>query len=52
MIKQPALARAVEELFSECVILSEAKDLLFVHAESKADPSVAQKRRDFRMTRV
>jgi hypothetical protein len=32
------------------VILSEAKALLFACAENKADPSVTQNRRDFRMT--
>jgi hypothetical protein len=32
------------------VILSEAKDLLFARDENKADPSVAQKRRNLRMT--
>jgi hypothetical protein len=32
------------------VILSVAKDLLFARAENKADPSVAQNRRDLRMT--
>jgi hypothetical protein len=32
------------------VILSAAKDLLFACAEDKADPSVTQNRRDFRMT--
>jgi hypothetical protein len=34
------------ELLSEGVILSEAKDLLFALAEKKADPSIAQNRRD------
>jgi hypothetical protein len=32
------------------VILSRAKDLLFARAENKADPSVAQNRRNLRMT--
>jgi len=42
--------QAAEKLFSEGVILSEAKDLLSARAESKADPSDAQNRRDLRMT--
>jgi len=37
-----------QKLLSEGVILSEAKDLLFAHAEDKADPSIAQNRRDSR----
>jgi hypothetical protein len=44
--------QAAEKLFSEGVILSEAKDLLFARTESKADPSAAQNRRDLRMTLV
>jgi hypothetical protein len=36
--------------FLRGVILSAAKDLLFACAENKADPSVTQNRRDFRMT--
>jgi hypothetical protein len=44
------LGQAAEKLFSEGVILSEAKDLLSARAESKADPSDAQNRRDLRMT--
>jgi hypothetical protein len=32
------------------VILSEAKDLLFARIEREADPSIAQNRRDLRMT--
>jgi len=31
-------------------MLSAAKDLLFARAENKADPSIAQNRRDLRMT--
>jgi hypothetical protein len=42
--------QAAEKLFSEGVILSGAKDLLFAHAENKADPSIAQNRCDLRMT--
>jgi hypothetical protein len=42
--------QAAEKLFSGGVILSEAKDLLSARAESKADPSGAQNRRDVRMT--
>jgi hypothetical protein len=38
-------ARVCGRTFSEGVILSEAKDLLFVRPEGKADPSVAQNRR-------
>jgi len=61
-------ARLLKKLFSEGVILSEAgvpgdgrfcrcwgggaKDLLFARAESKADPLVAQNRRNLRMTLV
>jgi hypothetical protein len=41
---------AAEKLLAECVILSKAKDLLFARAEEKADPSIAQNRRDLRMT--
>jgi hypothetical protein len=39
---------AAEKRFSEGVILSVAKDLLFARAKNKADPSVAQDQRDFR----
>jgi hypothetical protein len=42
--------QAAEKLFFEGVILSAAKDLLFVRVESEADPSVAQNRRGLRMT--
>jgi hypothetical protein len=42
------LLQAAEKLLSG-VILSRAKDLLFARAESKADPSDAQSRRDLRM---
>jgi hypothetical protein len=42
--------QTAEKLFSEGVILSEAKDLLSARAESKADPSDALNRRDLRMT--
>jgi len=45
------LWQAAEELLSEGVILSVAKDLLFASIASKADPSAAQKRRD-RMTLI
>jgi hypothetical protein len=45
-----AAEQAAEKLFSEGVILSVAKDLLFVSVESNADPSVAQNRRDLGMT--
>jgi hypothetical protein len=38
------------KLFFEDVILSEAKDLLFVSIESEADPSLVQHRHDLRMT--
>jgi hypothetical protein len=41
---------AAEKLSFEGVILSAAKDLLFAHVASKADPSLAQGRR--RMTRL
>jgi len=41
---------AAEKLLSECVILSKAKDLLFARAEEKADPSIAENRRDRRIT--
>jgi hypothetical protein len=44
------LQQAAEQLFSEGVILSEAKDLLFARARNKADPSLARNRRDLRMT--
>jgi hypothetical protein len=45
-----SLLQAAEKLFFEGVILSAAKDLLFTRAENKADPSVAQNRRNLRMT--
>ena len=35
------LSQAAGKLFSEGVILSAAKDLLFARAEIKADPSIA-----------
>jgi hypothetical protein len=60
--------QAAEKLSFESVILSVAgvpgdsrfcrcwggvaKDLLFAHVASKADPSLAQNRRDLRMTRL
>ncbi len=40
----------LKKVFFESVILSEAKDPLFAPAESKAGPSVAQSRRNLRMT--
>jgi hypothetical protein len=40
----------VNDTLPRSVILSVAKDLLFASIESKADPSVAQNRRDLRMT--
>jgi hypothetical protein len=45
-----AEAAVAKKLFFEGVILSVAKDLLFVSVESTADPSVAHNRRDRRMT--
>jgi hypothetical protein len=44
------LWQAAEKTTLRGVILSKAKDLLFVRVESKADPSDAQNRRDLRMT--
>jgi hypothetical protein len=41
---------ANENIVLRGVILSVAKDLLFACAEEKADPSVAQNRRNLRMT--
>jgi hypothetical protein len=46
----PLPKEAAEILLSEGVILSEAKYLLFPRVEKKADPSIAQNRRDLRMT--
>jgi hypothetical protein len=43
-------SRLLKRVIFEGVILSEAKDLLFACAENKADPSVAQNRRNLRMT--
>jgi hypothetical protein len=45
-----AALQAAEKLVLRGVILSAAKDLLFARAKNKADPSVAQNRRDLRMT--
>jgi hypothetical protein len=42
--------QAVERLSLDGVILSTAKDLLFARIVSEADPSIAQNRRDLRMT--
>jgi hypothetical protein len=43
-------SQSAERLFFDSVILSAAKDLLFVRVAGKADPSVAQNRRNLRMT--
>ena len=48
--KEAAEKSLLRGCHSEGVILSEAKDLLFAHTENKADPSIAQNRRDLRMT--
>jgi hypothetical protein len=49
-LQNSSASEAAEKPLSEGVILSKAKDLLFVLAEKKADPSIAQNRRDLRMT--
>jgi hypothetical protein len=50
LLLNSGLHQAAAKLFFEGVILSEAKDLLFARAGSKADPSVARSRRNLRMT--
>jgi hypothetical protein len=41
-VRSSSASEAVEKPLSEGVILSAAKDLLFVLAEKKTDPSIAQ----------